>query len=117
MAEAPPTTLPSSSTVSLSRGEAGLAFHNHRDLVVSLPYDISELSAVPEHIKEVETTHVPVETPSVNPPSQGFTTLTGINSVSLDLGMANQVGQAASDHLHQPPYHGFVLSPPPPPPF
>ncbi len=90
-----------------------MAFHNHRDLVVSLPSDASELSAVPEHIKEVGTTHVR-ETPSVNPPSQGFTTLTEINSVSLDLGMANQVGQAASDHLHQPPYRGFILSPPPP---
>ncbi len=99
--EAPPSTLPSLTTVSLSSGEAGLALHDHRDLVVSLPSNVSKLLAVSEHTEEMEMTHVPVETPSVNPPTQGCTTLTGINSVSLDLGTANQVGQAASSSALQ----------------
>ncbi len=121
MAEAPPSTLPLPTTVSLSRGEAGLALHVHRDLFVSLTSDVSELLAVSEHTEEVETTHVPVETPLINPPSQGCTTLPGINSVSLDLDMANQVVQAASssadyfaDYLYQTPYRGFIFAPPPP---
>ncbi len=63
--------------------------------------------------QEMETTHIPVETHSVHPPSQGCTTLTGINSVSLDLGMTGQVGQAtsssASHFFYQPPFHGFVF--------
>ncbi len=63
-------------TVSLSRGEAGTAMRDHSDLVVSLPSDASELLVVSEHTEEVETTHVPVETLSVNPSSQGCTTLT-----------------------------------------
>ncbi len=103
-AEAPPSTLPSSMTVSLSRREAGLALHDHRDLVVSLPSDVSELLAVSEHTEEVETTLVPVETLSVNSPSQGCTTLPGIKSISLDLCTANQVGQAASSSALQTTY-------------
>ncbi len=71
---------------------------------LSLTSDVTELLAVSEHTEEVETTHVPVETSSVNPPSQGFTTLAGINSVSLDLGTANQVGQAASSSASQTTY-------------
>ena len=60
MAEILPSTLPSiSSTFSLSRGEAGMAMHDHKDLVVSLPSDASELLAVFEHT-ELETIHVPV---------------------------------------------------------
>ena len=90
-----------------------MALHDPRDLVVSLPCDVSKLLAVSEHTEEVEMTHVPVETPSVNPLSQGFTTLAGINLVSLDVGMANQVGQAAFLYLYQPRYHGFVSVPPP----
>ncbi len=101
----PLSTLPSSTTtVSLSRGEAGLAFHGHRDLVTSLPSDVSELLAISEHIEVVETTHIPVEVISVNSPSQGCTTLIGINSVSLDLGTANQVGQAASSTSFTNPF-------------
>ncbi len=65
-----PSSLP---TVSSSRGEAGTAMHDQRDLVVSLPSHASKLLAVSEHTEEVETTHVPVETHSVNPPSQGCT--------------------------------------------
>ncbi len=65
-----------------------MALQDHRDLVTSLPSNISELTAVPEHIEEVETTHIAVETPSVNPSSQGFT-LPGINSVSLGLSTAD----------------------------
>ncbi len=72
MAEAPPSTLSSSTTVSLSREEAGLGLHNHRNLVVFLPSDASEVLPVSEHTEEVETTHIPVETPSANPTSQGL---------------------------------------------
>ncbi len=96
----------------MSRGEAGSALHDHRDLFVSLPSDVSELLAVSEHTEEVETTHVPVETPLINHPSQGCTTLPGINSVSLDLGMANKVGQAASSYTN-PLTMGSFLHPPP----
>ena len=88
-------------TVTSSRGEAGTAMHDHRDLVVSLPSDAPKLLAVSGHTEEVETTHASVETHSVNPPSQGCTTLTGINLVSLDLGMADQVGRAASSSASQ----------------
>ncbi len=92
--------------------------HDHRDLVVSLPSDAPELLAVSGHTEEVETTHVSVETHSVNPPSQGCTTLTGINSVSLDLGMADQVGQAASSSASQTSFTNplsvdLFLRPPP----
>ena len=83
-------------------------------MVTSLPSDVSKLLAVSEHTEEVEMTHVPVETFSVNPPSHGCTTLFGINSLSLDLGMANQVGQAASvcfaDFFYQPRYRGFIFA-------
>ncbi len=115
----PPSTLPSSTTtVSLSRGQAGLALDDHRDMVTSLPSDVSKLLAVSEHTEEVEMTHVPVETFSVNPPSHGCTTLFGINSLSLDLGMANQVGQAASLSASQTSFTnpftvGSFLRPPP----
>ncbi len=54
-----------------------MPMHDHRDLVVSLPSNASELLAASEHTEEVETTHVPVKTPSVNPSSQGCTTLPG----------------------------------------
>ena len=62
---------------------------DHRDLVTSFPLNASELTAVYERIEEVETSHIPAETPFVNPSSQGFT-LPGINSVSLGLSTANQ---------------------------
>ncbi len=76
-----PSILPlSSMPVTSSRGEAGIALHDHRDLVLSLPSNASELLAVSGHIEEVETTHVSVETHLVNPPYQGCTTLSGINS-------------------------------------
>ena len=99
-----------------------MALYDHSYLVVSLPSDVSELLTVSEHTGEVEMTHVPVvETPSVNPSSLGFTTLAGINSVSLDLGMANQVGQVASSSALQTTYRytnpltmGSFLRPPPP---
>ncbi len=45
---------------------------------------------------------MPVETDSVNSPSQGCTTLPGIKSVSLDFGTANQVGQATSSSYSNP---------------
>ncbi len=80
MAETLPSTLPSiSSTVSLSRGDAGLAMLDHRDMVVPLPSEASELLAVSKHTEEMETTHIPVETLSVNPPSQGYTAFPVIN--------------------------------------
>ncbi len=78
-AGAPLSTLPSSLTV--SRGDTGSALQDHRDLVTSFPLSFSELTTVSEHIEEVELTHITVETPSVNPSSQGFT-LPGINLVS-----------------------------------
>ena len=95
-----------------------MALHDHMDLVVSLPSGVSKLLAVSKHTEEVETTRVPVETPSVNPPSQGFTTLTEIKSVSLELGTANQVEQATSSSALQtisttPLTRGFVFAPPP----
>ncbi len=68
-AGAPLSTLPSSSTA--SRGDAGSALQDHRDLVTSFPLNVSELNAVSECIEEVEMTHIPIETPSVNPFSQG----------------------------------------------
>ncbi len=114
-----PLTLPStSSTVSLLRGEIGSAMHDDRDLVVSLPSDASKLFAVSEHTEEVETTHIPVKTRSVNPSSQGCTTLCGINLVSLDFGMTGQVGQASSSSASQISFtnrlpEGSFLRPPP----
>ena len=115
-AEAPPSILPASTTVSLSRGEAGLALHDHRDLVVSLPPMFPNCWQFPNIPRKLrQHTHVPVETPSVNPPSQGCTTLTGINSVSLDLGMANQVGLAAcSSATYTNPLTRVRFCPPPP---
>ena len=61
--------------------------------------------------------HIPVETPSVNPSSQGFT-LSGINLVSLGLSTANQSGQAASSFVSQTSFTnpftvGSFLRPPP----
>ncbi len=54
MAGTLPSILPSSSiTVTLSRGEAGMALHDHRDLVVSLPPEASQLLAVSEHTEEL----------------------------------------------------------------
>ena len=108
---APLSTLPS------LRGEAGSALLNHRDLVTSFPLSASELTAVSERIEEVQMSHVPVETSTVNPSSQGFT-LTGINSVSLGLSTANQSWQAASSSSSQmtftPPFNvGSFLRPPP----
>ncbi len=47
---------------------------------------------------------MPVETDSVNSPSQGCTTLPGIKSVTLDFGTANQVGQATSSSALQTTY-------------
>ena len=88
-----------------------MALLDHMDLVTSLPSTVSELLTVSEHIEEVETTHVPVETTSVNPSSRGFTTLSGL-SVSLDLGTANQVGQT---FFTTPFTMGSFLRPPPPP--
>ncbi len=55
---------------------------DHMDMVISLPSDASELLAVSRHTEEVETTHTPIETLSVNFPSQGCTALSGINSFS-----------------------------------
>ena len=94
-----------------------MALQDHRDLVTSFPLSTSELTAVSERIEEVETPHIPVETSTVNPSSQGFT-LTGINSVSLGLSTANQSWQAASSSSSQmtftPPFNvGSFLRPPP----
>ncbi len=91
---------------------------DHRDLVTSLPLSVSELFTVSKRIEEVETTHIPVETPTVNTSSQGCTTLSGINSVSLDLGTANQMGQATSLSVSQISFNnpftlGSFLRPPP----
>ncbi len=96
-----------------------MALHDPRDLVVSLPCDVSKLLAVSEHTEEVEMTHVPVETSLINLPSQGCTTLPGINSVSLVLGLANQVGQAAFSSALRTTYTnpltvGSFLRPPSP---
>ncbi len=66
----------------------------------------------------METTHIPVETPSVNPSSQGFT-LPGINSGSLwsqhsqPLG-AGRIFVCFSDAFYQPLYRGFLFAAPPP---
>ena len=69
-----PSTIPStSSTISLSRGEADLAILDHRYLIVSQSSDAPELLAVSGHAEVVETTHIPVQTLPVNPPSQGCT--------------------------------------------
>ncbi len=110
----PPSVLPSSSTtVTLLRREAGTAMHDHRDLVVSLPSDACELLAVPGHTEEVETTHVSVETHSVNPPSQGCIILTGIISISR----SRHDRPGGAGHLficYQPPFRGFIFVPPPP---
>ena len=107
------------SSTTVSRGDAGLALQDHRGLATSFPLNVSELNAVSEHIEEVETTHIPVETPSVNPSSQGFTPY-GINSVSLGLSTANQLGQTASSSVSQMSFTnpftvGSFLRPPPPP--
>ncbi len=77
------------------------------------------LLAVSGHTEEVETTHVSV-THSVIFFSQSCSTLTGINSVSLDLGMTDQVGQAASSSVfaaffYQTPFRGFVFAASSPP--
>ena len=90
-----------------------MALLDHRDLVTSLPSYVSKLPTVSERIEEVETTHIPVETTSVNPSSQGSTTLSGINWVSLDLGTANQVGQAASSFTTPLSWVHFCGLPPP----
>ncbi len=119
MAGALPSTLPSiTSTVPLSRRQADLAMLDHRDLVISQTSDASELLAVSEHTEAVENTHSPAETHSVNPPSHGCNTLPGINSVSIDLGMTSQIGQAPSLSASQTSFTnpftmGSSLRPPP----
>ncbi len=113
-AEDPLSVLPTSVA---SRGEAGSALHNHRDPVASFPTIASELSTVSGRIEEVETTHIPVESSSVNPTSQGFA-LPGINLGSLGLSTPNQLGQAASSSVSQTSFSnpftvGSFLRPPP----
>ena len=114
-AGAPLSTTPSSTTI--LRGDPVLALQDHRDLVTSFPLNVSELTAVSECIEEVETSHIPIETPSVNPSSQGFT-LPGINSDSLSLSTANQFGQTASSSVSQTSFTNpftvgsFLRSPP-----
>ncbi len=97
-AEPPLSVLSATSTA--SRGESGLALQDHRDLVTSFPPRASELTTVSERIEEVETIHIPVETHSVNPTTQGFT-LSGINTGSFGLSTAIQLGQAASSSVSQ----------------
>ncbi len=47
------TTFVGSQSSSLSRGDAGLAMLDHKDMVVSLSSDAAELLAVSEHTEEV----------------------------------------------------------------
>ncbi len=115
MAGAPLSNL--STVTAASRGEAGLALHDHRALVTSFPSIASELTTVSGRTEEVETTQIPVEPPSVNPSSQGFA-LPGINSGSFSLTTPNQMGQAASSSVSQTSFTtpfsvGSLLRPPP----
>ena len=113
-----PSILPSSSTtVTSSRGGAGTAMHDLRDLVVSLPPDAPKLLAVSGHTEEVETTYVSVQTHSVNAPSKGCTIQTGINSVSRSRhGRPGGAGCFLVCFFYQPLYRGFVFSGLPPSP-
>ncbi len=115
MAEDPLSIL--STSTAASRGEAGLALQDHRDLVTSFPSIASELTTVSGRFEEVETTQLSVETHSVNPTSQGFA-LSGISSGSFGLGTPNQLGQAASSSVSQTSFTnpftvGLLLRPPP----
>ena len=117
---AEPPLLVLSATSTASRRDYGLALQDHRDLVTSFPPSASELTTVSERIEEVETIHIPVDTQSVNPTTQGFT-LSGINSGSFGLSTADQLGQAAPSSVSQTSFTnpftvGSFMRPPPPPP-
>ncbi len=77
-------------------------------MVVSLPSNASELLAVSEHTEEVETTHVPVETFSVNPSSQGCPSHSGLVGMEPLFPLASQL----SSGLPEAP-SGFVDLVPP----